>query len=83
MIEIVMPACSMPQSVPPMLVSWRALARMSGSVKTFSLFIMTRAPRNSFHEVMKANSETVTIAGRSAGMRIRRSSCQLEQPLIT
>ncbi len=33
MIEMVIPACSIPQSVPPMLVSWRALARTSGSVK--------------------------------------------------
>ena len=33
MIEMVTPACSMPQSVPPMLVSCRALARISGSVK--------------------------------------------------
>jgi hypothetical protein len=29
--------------------------------------MMTRAPRNSFQEVMKAKSETVTIAGRIAG----------------
>ena len=37
MIEMVMPACSMPQSVPPMLVCWRAAARMSGRVKVVVL----------------------------------------------
>ena len=60
MIEMVIPACSMPQSVPPMLVSCRAFARMSGRVKVVPRFIMTNAPRNSFHEVMKANNATVT-----------------------
>ena len=72
MIEMVMPACSMPQSVPPMLVSCRAAARISGRVKVAPLFIITSAPRNSFHEVMKANSETVTIAGRIAGKQDAR-----------
>ena len=67
MIEMVTPACSMPQSVPPMLVSWRAAASTSGSVKVEPRFMMTSAARNSFHDVMKAKSETVTIAGRIAG----------------
>ena len=63
MIEIVMPACSMPQSVPPRLVSVRDDARISGSVNFESLFIITSAPRYSFHDVMNANSATVMIAG--------------------
>ena len=33
MMEMVTPACSMPQSVPPMLVSCRAAASTSGRVK--------------------------------------------------
>ena len=78
-----MPACSMPQSVPPMLVCWRAAARISGRVKVRSLFMMTSAARNSFHEVMKANSETVMIAGTIAGRKTRTSTCQLLQPSIT
>ena len=82
-IEIVMPACSMPQSVPPMLVCWRADARISGSVKLESLLRMTSAASNSFHDVMKANSETVMMAGTIAGRKMRTSTCQLLQPSIT
>ena len=43
MIEIVTPACSRPQSVPPMLVSWRAAASTSGSVKVEPRFMITSA----------------------------------------
>ena len=39
MIEIVTPAWSMPQSVPPRLVSVRAAARMTGSVNADSLLV--------------------------------------------
>ena len=45
--------------------------------------MMTSAPRNSFHEVMKANSATVTIAGRIAGRQTWVSTCQVEAPSIT
>ena len=45
MIEIVMPACSIPQSVPPMLVWVRAMASASGSVKVEELFIITNRSR--------------------------------------
>ena len=50
-----------------MLVSWRAAASTSGSVNVAPRFMMTSAARNSFHDVMKANSATVTIAGLIAG----------------
>src|SRR6266545_7971802 len=76
MIEMVMPACSIPQSVPPRLVSVRAAARISGRVKLDPLLIITRAPRNSFHDMMKANRATVTIAGIAEGMQILRRTCQ-------
>ena len=52
-------------------------------MKVESRFIITSAPRNSFHEVMKANSETVMIAGTIAGRKISTSTCQLLQPSIT
>ena len=61
MIEIVTPAWSIPQSVPPRLVSVRAVARITGSVNADSLLIITIAPRNSFHDVMNANRATVTM----------------------
>ena len=32
---------------------------------------ITSAPRNSFHDVTKANSATVTMAGTTAGMKMR------------
>ena len=83
MIEMVMPACSMPQSVPPRLVCCRAAARISGRVKLESLFMMTSAARSSFQEVMKAKSATVMIAGTIAGRNMRTSTCQLLQPSIT
>ena len=83
MIEIVMPACSMPQSVPPMLVWVRAMASASGSVKVVDLFIITSAPSSSFHDVTKANSETVMMAGTIAGKKTRTSTCQLLQPSMT
>src|SRR5574339_585357 len=63
MTETVMPAWSMPQSVPPRLVCWREAERMRGRVKLESVFMMTRAARNSFQEVMKAKSATVMVAG--------------------
>ena len=44
MIEIVTPAWSIPQSVPPRLVSVRAAARITGSVNADSLLIITIAP---------------------------------------
>ena len=45
--------------------------------------MITSAPRSSFHEVMKANSETVMMAGTIAGRKTRTSTCQLLQPSIT
>ena len=65
------PAWSIPQSVPPRLVSVRAAARMTGNVNADALLIITIAPRNSFHEVMNANSATVTIAGTRVGRKTR------------
>ena len=76
MIEIVMPAWSIPQSVPPRLVSVRAVARITGSVNADSLLFITSEPSSSFHDVMKANSATVTIAGTTAGRSTRRRTCQ-------
>ena len=67
MIEIVTPAWSIPQSVPPRLVSVRAAARITGSVNADSLLFMTSDPSSSFHEVMNANRATVTIAGTTIG----------------
>ena len=72
---IVMPAWSIPQSVPPRLVSARAVARMSGRVNVEALLNRTSAARNSFHDVTKANSATVTIAGTTAGMKIDLRIC--------
>ena len=46
--------------------------RISGRVNLESVFIITRAPRNSFHDVMKANRATVMMAGTAAGMKMRR-----------
>ena len=43
------------------------LASTSGSVNVEPRFMITKAARNSFHDVMNAKSETVTIAGRIAG----------------
>ena len=40
------------------------------------------AARNSFHEVMKANSATVTSAGTASGRKMRVSRRQAEQPSI-
>ena len=71
MIEIVTPAWSIPQSVPPRLVSVRAAARMTGRVNADSLLIITIAPRNSFHDVMNANRATVTMAGIRDGRKTR------------
>src|SRR5688572_12730499 len=82
MIEIVMPACNMPQSVPPRLVSVRDDARINGSVNLESLFIITSAPRYSFQDVMKANRATVMIAGSTAGNRMRRRICTELAPSI-
>ena len=45
--------------------------------------MMTSAARNSFHEVMKAKSATVMIAGRIAGSMIRVSTWKELQPSIT
>src|SRR5689334_25432222 len=72
MIEMVTPAWSMPQSVPPRLVSVRAVARITGRVNFSLELIITSAPRNSFQDVMNANRVTVTIAGTVGGMKIRR-----------
>ncbi len=49
----------------------READRISGSVNLSSVFIMTSAPRNSFHDVMKANRATVMIAGTAAGTKMR------------
>jgi hypothetical protein len=83
MIEMVMPAWSIPQSVPPRLVSVRAAARISGRVKLDPRLISTRAPRNSFHDMMKANRATVTIAGLADGMHTLSRTCQDEAPSVT
>ena len=45
--------------------------------------MITSAARNSFHEVMKANSATVMIAGTTAGRKMRTSTWKLLQPSIT
>ena len=45
-IEMVTPACSIPQSVPPSEVSVREADRISGRVNLESVFIITSAPRN-------------------------------------
>ena len=83
MIEMVMPACSMPQSVPPMLVSWRALARISGRVNV--------APLVHHHQ----RAEELVPRGDEGEERDRddrrpdrrdedaQSTCQLEQPSMT
>ena len=60
----------------------RADARISGSVNFESVFIMTRAARNSFHDVMNAKSATVMIAGTAAGMKIRARICAELAPSI-
>ncbi len=57
-------------------------ARISGSVNFESLFIITSAPRYSFHDVMNANSATVMIAGTTAGRKIRRRICSELAPSI-
>ena len=44
---------------------------------------MTNAPRNSFHEVMKANNATVTIAGRIAGRQMRVRTWKSDAPSMT
>ena len=82
-IAIVMPAWSIPQSVPPRLVSARAEARISGSVKIDARLSSTSAPRNSFHDVTNANSVTVTIAGTTAGMKIERRICHELPPSVS
>ena len=83
MIEIVTPAWSMPQSMPPKVVWSRAATSISGSVKAVSLLIITSAPRNSFQDVTNANSATVTIAGTTAGRKIRTSTCKELAPSVT
>ena len=83
MIEIVTPAWSIPQSVPPRLVSVRAAARMTGSVNADSLLFSTSEPRNSFQDVMNANRATVTIAGTTAGRRHATRTCQVPPPSMT
>ncbi len=52
-------------------------------MKLESWFMMTSAARNSFHEVMKAKSATVMIAGTIAGSITRVSTCQELAPSIT
>ena len=61
----------------------RAAARISGSVNVDSLLIITSAPRNSFHDVMNANSATVTIAGTTAGRKTRRRTWNALPPSMT
>ncbi len=48
-----------------------------------SLLIMTKAPRNSFHEVTKANSATVTTAGTTAGRKIQVRTWSELAPSVT
>ncbi len=62
------------------MVCCRAAVKISGKVNEVSLFISTRAPRNSFHDVMKANSDTVMMAGTMAGRNTRRRIWKLLQP---
>ena len=83
MIEIVTPAWSIPQSVPPRLVSVRAAARITGSVNADSRLIITIAPRNSFQDVMNANSATVTSAGMSDGRNTRNRIWNGPPPSMT
>jgi hypothetical protein len=49
-------------------------------VKLVLLLIMTRAPRNSFQDMMNANRATVTMAGTDDGRNTRISTCQDEAP---
>jgi hypothetical protein len=65
----------MPQSVPPRLVSVREVARIRGRVNIELRLIMTSAPRNSFQDMMKLNSATVTMAGTVEGIYTQRSAC--------
>jgi hypothetical protein len=44
---------------------------MIGKVNIVSLFMKMRAPINSFQDVRKANSATVTIPGTIDGRKIR------------
>ena len=82
MIEIVTPACSIPQSVPPRLDTERDAASTGGRVKLSLRFIITSAPRNSFQLVMKAKSATVIIDGTTAGRKTLHRSCQELAPSI-
>ena len=68
MTEKTMLACSAPQSTAP----WspvRTLTSSIGTVNEDSRFMNTSAARNSFHELMKANSATVTSPGTPAAGR--------------
>ena len=48
-----------------------------------SLLIITSAPRNSFQDVMKANSATVTIAGTTDGRKTRDRTWNALPPSMT
>src|ERR1700689_359499 len=60
----------------------RTLTRRIGTVKEVSRFMKISAARNSFHELMNANSATVTIAGTARGRKMRVKRLQAEQPSI-